>query len=78
MSQAYPSFSCSKFTTHFTPGRFTPVISFDEWVGGICFKNAAAVGASISQPSEQMFLMVDNETQYQLNDCLLSEMILVT
>jgi hypothetical protein len=26
MSQAYPSFSCSKFTTHYTPGGCITVI----------------------------------------------------
>jgi hypothetical protein len=30
-SQAYFSFSCSKFTTHCTPGGYITVISFDEW-----------------------------------------------
>jgi hypothetical protein len=31
MSQAYPSFGCSKLTTHFTPGGCIIVIFFDEW-----------------------------------------------
>jgi hypothetical protein len=31
MSQAYPSFGCSKLTTYCTPGDCTTVICFDEW-----------------------------------------------
>jgi hypothetical protein len=31
MSQAYPSFSCSKFVAHCTPGVYITVICFDEW-----------------------------------------------
>jgi hypothetical protein len=31
MSQAYTSFSCNKFTTHFTPGGCITFILFDEW-----------------------------------------------
>jgi hypothetical protein len=31
MSQAYPSFKCSKFTSHCTLGGCITVIYFDEW-----------------------------------------------
>jgi hypothetical protein len=31
ISQAYPSFSCSKLTTHCTPGGCIITIFFDEW-----------------------------------------------
>jgi hypothetical protein len=49
MSQADPSFSCSKFTTHYTLGGCITLIKFDEWGQGICLKNdAAAAGTSIS------------------------------
>jgi hypothetical protein len=61
MSQAFPSFSCSKLTTHCTPGGCITVISFDEWGLGICLKNDAAAGTT-----EQMFLIVDNEACYSL------------
>jgi hypothetical protein len=47
-SQVYPSFSCSKFTTHCTPGGCIFVICFDEWGRGICLKNDTAAGISIS------------------------------
>jgi hypothetical protein len=48
MSQAYTSFSCGKRTTHYTPGGCITVICFDEWGWGICLKNDAAAGISIS------------------------------
>jgi hypothetical protein len=75
MSQAYPSFSCSKCNTHCTLGGCIIVICFDEWGTDICFKNDAPAGTSISLRSKQMFLMFDNETHYQLSDSLLCEMI---
>jgi hypothetical protein len=48
MSQAYPSFSCSKSTTPCTLGGSIIVISFDELGLGICLKNDTAADTSIS------------------------------
>jgi hypothetical protein len=48
MSQEYPSFSCSKLTTHCTPGGYIIVICFDECGQDVCLKNDAAAGTSIS------------------------------
>jgi hypothetical protein len=50
MSQAYPSFSGSRFTTHFTPGGCIIVICFDEWehYRGICIKDDADEDADTS------------------------------
>jgi hypothetical protein len=48
MSQDYPSFSCSELTTHFNPSGCIIVIYLDEWGLGICLKNDAAAGTSIS------------------------------
>jgi hypothetical protein len=60
MSQEYPNFVCSKFTTHYTPGGCSIVMSFNEWFWGIWLKNDAAAGKSINERFEQMCLMVDN------------------
>jgi hypothetical protein len=76
MSQAYASFSCSKLTTHCTPYGCIIVIYFDEWGWGICLKNDAT-GSSISKRSEQMFLIFEKETHYQLSGWMLGEMILL-
>jgi hypothetical protein len=77
MSHANPSLTCSKLTTHCTPGGSIDVNYFDEYGRGKCLRNDIAAGNSISQRSEQMFLIDDNENHYQFSDWLLSKMILL-
>jgi hypothetical protein len=76
MSQGYPCFRISKFTIHCTQGSCIIVISLMKGSEVYASRITLLLGP-ISSSCKQMFLMVNNESHYQLSVCLLGQMNLL-